>query len=49
VFDTLWTKTEKMNLIEETKAWKAANRVVSPHWMTLDTPVTANTYLLLIL
>jgi hypothetical protein len=40
VFDTLWTKTGKLNLIEETKAWKAANRVVGSHW-TLDTPVAA--------
>jgi hypothetical protein len=28
VFESLWTKTGRLNIIEETKAWKAANRML---------------------
>jgi hypothetical protein len=32
VFDSLWTKTGRLNIIEETKAWKAANRMLGSKW-----------------
>ena len=38
VFERLWTKTGRLNIIEETKAWKAANRLVGSSW-ELHTPI----------
>ena len=38
VFESLWTKTGRLNIIEETKAWKAANRLVGSSW-ELHTPI----------
>jgi hypothetical protein len=32
VFGRLWTKTGRLNVIEGTKAWKAANRLVGSNW-----------------
>jgi hypothetical protein len=32
VFESLWTKTGRLNIIEETKAWKAANRMLGSKW-----------------
>jgi hypothetical protein len=32
VFESLWTKTGRLNIIEETKAWKAANHMLGSKW-----------------
>jgi hypothetical protein len=32
VFESLWTKTGRLNIIEETKAWKVANCMLGSKW-----------------
>ena len=44
VFESLWTKTGRLNIIEETKAWKAANRLVGSNWKLQNRQPQSNSH-----